>query len=262
MKLKALILSLLFAVSAFDISADDIRYITQRAIDLPIAVQVGPSGIKEVEIWITENDGAKWKKGAVKTPKNGKLTYRTDRDGTYGFSIVVISKNGDKGDAPSKGDKPDMACAIDTMDPAIDFYSSKPGHLIKSGESVVIEWTIKDDNLDLNACGVLFSKDSGETWVAIAKGEPKGNRTYTGSAGINPVLFKVKAVDLAGRKAEEIIAFAVGNGKGQVKTGGTVTEKPVTVKDAQILILYKIIYREIHFFHNPCRQFTIFPKGL
>jgi len=190
-------------------AGEEIVYTNSRNIRLPCSIVCGPSGVKSVEIWVTEDGGKTWRKKAVRTLEEGTLSCWLKKDGRYGFRTVVTARNNRREPEPGSGEAPELEFVVDTVPPAIEFSCDKDAPVLAPGESTVLRWRISDAHLAPESCRMRFSIDGGRTWRAESKVSPAGRKVFTASAAVKTAVFQVAAADRAGNTAVRVIAFSI-----------------------------------------------------
>lgn len=121
------------------------HFVNNTALKLNYNVTVGPSGIRKVTLWRQDQDQKVWTKVLDKDgsdlkpdreapavlpgerPRTEMLTLLHDvqKDGTYGFIIIVESRAGASGKEPRPGDQPHTVVVVDTTAPSVKMSEPK-----------------------------------------------------------------------------------------------------------------------------------------
>jgi hypothetical protein len=129
--------------------------------------EVGPSGVGQVEFFITEDDGAHWYHYGTDEDGVSPFEVTVPRDGSYGFSMRVKSGIGLSNPPPQPEDAPDSYIVVDRMGPEVTLLPLTQGGAEQQNE-LVIEWSIQDDLLSDRPVSLFYSTnpDQGE-WEPI-----------------------------------------------------------------------------------------------
>ena len=104
------------------------RVVNSRKFQIGYKVEdVGPSGVGDVELFITEDDGDKWFKYGNDLDRTSPFQVETPRDGIYGFALRVHSGAGLAGDPPKSGEKPSIVVVVDNTPPSVKLLSADQG---------------------------------------------------------------------------------------------------------------------------------------
>jgi hypothetical protein len=173
--------------------------------------KVGPSGVGSVEVWVTQDDGRTWQKGADDDEeiKKGSVSggkYRRvlqlPGEGIYGFRLVVQSKAG-LGDPPPKaGDLPEMRVEVDTTAPIAKLY--EPVADPRQPNALLFRWECLDRNLAANPVTLEWAERREGPWQLIAPGLPNQPSQYSWQLpGALPVhvYLRLRVRDTAGNES-------------------------------------------------------------
>lgn len=176
------------------------RVVNSRTFQIGYKVEdVGPSGVGDVELFITEDDGANWYKYGNDTDRKSPFQVETPRDGIFGFALRVHSGAGLAADAPKPGEKPSIVVVVDNTPPNVQLLSADQGRG-KNLNRVVIRWSVTDDFPSETPVALSFTNDPNGVWEPIS-GWIANDGEYTWSAGPNTptrLYFRVTARDAAG----------------------------------------------------------------
>jgi hypothetical protein len=154
---------------------EKLTMINARIFELEYELEaVGPSGVKQVELWGTRDGGRTWKRFAVDRSKRSPLVVTVDEEGTYGFRLVVESGNGHSDQPPKSGDAPKIWIAVDLTKPTVRITSAEQGSGADAN-NLNIAWEASD-NLMLAArpISLSFSQTPGGPWSPIASNLENG----------------------------------------------------------------------------------------
>jgi hypothetical protein len=176
------------------------RVVNSRKFQIGYKVEdVGPSGLGDVELFITEDDGAKWYKYGNDLDLQSPFQVDTPRDGIYGFALRVHSGAGLAAEAPKPGEKPSMVVVVDNTPPNVKLLSVDQGRG-KDLNRVLIRWTVADDYPSETPVALSYTSDPNGVWEPIT-GWISNTGEYAWNAGPNAptrLYFRVTARDAAG----------------------------------------------------------------
>jgi hypothetical protein len=69
---------------------------------------------REVQLWGTVDGGRSWQKWGIDADRTSPLQVATERDGLYGFRIVIEEQEGGRADAPAAGADADVWIRVDS----------------------------------------------------------------------------------------------------------------------------------------------------
>jgi hypothetical protein len=123
------------------------RYVRSRAFNIQYELDdVGPSGVSNVDLYISENNGTKWFYYGPDEDRRSPIAVELPGDGEYGFSLRVRSGAGVVQDPPQPGDPPSFLVVVDRQPPTSSLGNVTQGAGARRGE-INIEWTVQDDHL-------------------------------------------------------------------------------------------------------------------
>jgi hypothetical protein len=176
------------------------RVVNSRKFQIGYKVEdVGPSGVGDVELFITEDDGDKWFKYGNDIDRTSPFQVETPRDGIYGFDLRVHSGAGLAADPPKSGEKPSIVIVVDNTPPSVKLLSADQGRG-KDLNRVVIRWSLMDDYPSDTPIALSYTTDPNGVWEPIS-GWIADTGEYVWNAGPNAptrLYFRVTARDAAG----------------------------------------------------------------
>lgn len=160
---------------------------------------LGPSGVSRVEFFITENDGLKWWKYGDDKDRQSPFRVRVPHDGVFGFAIRLSSGAGLAGDAPMRGEKPEVVIEVDTTQPVVSLKPFDPNSA-PGTRALKIGWSAYDANLADLPVGLYFAPQKTGPWESIS-GWVANSGEYTWNVGPEvptSVFLRIAARDTAG----------------------------------------------------------------
>ena len=163
---------------------------------------VGPSGVKQVQLWGTTDGGQTWQHWNNDEDLKSPMVVNAPGDGFYGFRIVVMDKSGLIGTPPSQGDSPDVLIRVDTTAPVAKITSAPYGKGDDAGK-LAIYWETNDLQLGLRPITLSFSPSQQGPWNTIAAdiGDTGYHAWKTDRQTPHRVFLRIDVVDQAGNKS-------------------------------------------------------------
>lgn len=202
------------------------HFVNSTQVKLNYNVTVGPSGIKKVTLW-RQDEKQVWSKAMEKDGDDLKpekdppavvpgdrprtepltLTHDVQKDGTYGFSIVVESRAGASGKEPKTGDAPQTTIVVDTTPPLLKMNEPKvrPNGTPDQGALVDIAWQATDKNLAPAPITLEYAEKVDGPWRVIAEKIDNTGKYTWAVPPTEPYSFyvRVKAIDRAGNMSTD-----------------------------------------------------------
>jgi hypothetical protein len=169
--------------------------------------QVGPSGVGQVELFITQDDGLKWWKYGDDADRVSPVEVEVPHDGEYGFAVRVRSGVGLAKDAPASGEPPSMVVTVDLTPPSVELFTPQQGQGLALGH-VTLRWRVTDPHPQNVQIAVSYSSRPDGPWQPLRDWQADtGLLEWTVDSTMPPEFFvRVQARDHAGN-----IASAVSN---------------------------------------------------
>jgi hypothetical protein len=163
---------------------------------------VGPSGVANVDLYITEDGGRKWYHYGKDADRQSPFEVAVPADGTYGFCIRVQNGLGVVADPPQPGDAPDIRIAIDQAAPVAQLLPLRQGQGANNNQ-VLIEWSVQDELLAEQPVALSYSETPSGPWHPITGWtENTGRHVWTITEPLKQrVYIRLEARDAAGNSA-------------------------------------------------------------
>ncbi len=164
---------------------------------------VGVENVAEVQLWVTSDGGRHWTLWGKDADRQSPFEVAVDRDGVYGFRMVIVGDNGLASPKPVAGDVADIWVAVDTAPPVVRITGARYGSGHQSGQ-LVITWEARDTYLPAESIEIAYGASRQGPWHVIAAGLPNsGEYTWRpGAAMPREVFLKIVAKDEAGNRSE------------------------------------------------------------
>lgn len=160
---------------------------------------IDPSGVARVVLWMTRDGGASWASHATDNDNQSPFPVEVSQEGSYGFKVVVHSRDGLAGKAPSSGEAPDVMVHVDATKPRIQITSAPYGRGAKVGH-LMINWVAFDHRLVSHPIRLAYSTTLAGPWTTIKKGlENTGSYAWKVPTHIpRQIYLRAEARDAAG----------------------------------------------------------------
>jgi hypothetical protein len=146
--------------------ATSARASSEEQIHLPYAqfqipFNVDPSGPvpKQIQLWVSTDDGASWQLHGTATPEAGQFPFRAASEGGYLFSVRTIDQAG----SVFPSNSPPLRVYVDTTKPAAAIRADVDEHGLLS-----IDLRVHDLNLDPNSGELRMRTDRSAQWQRVA----------------------------------------------------------------------------------------------
>jgi hypothetical protein len=198
----------------------EIQYVRDRQVGLEFEIdRKGPSGVKKIETYITQDDGQTWFRYGETTETNSPLqVVLPEKEGVYGFHMVAYSGVMQSEGPPKNGMPPDVRLHVDRTAPIVEWYPPVPD--ANTANALTLRFSVQDANLAPNSITLEWSRQPNSGWQSIspsnlhnapAPGVPHLREcTWLLPADIPDAVFlRLTARDLAGNVGERITRDAV-----------------------------------------------------
>jgi hypothetical protein len=189
-----------------------IQHVRDKDVAIDFAVdRMGPSGVKKIEIYVTQDEGQHWFKYSETIKTNPPLQLDLPaNDGLYGFDIVLYSGVGQSEGPPRDGvTTPQFRLLVDRTQPQVAMYA--PVLDPNQPNALLLRYKANDANLVPDSVALFWRAEKTQPWQAIA---PVGRHPAAQADGViecswtitpeipNNVYLKVTARDQAGNVGE------------------------------------------------------------
>ncbi|MCE9607468.1 MAG: hypothetical protein K8U03_21485, partial [Planctomycetia bacterium] len=146
------------------------RLVNSRRFELDYDIEsVGTAGVAKVELWGTRDGGKSWTSLGNDPDSTSPYVVIVDREGVYGFRMVIESTTGLRGPAPQPGELPEVWVGVDVTKPDCKITSAQVGTGEHAGE-LEVRWDAKDAALMSRPAALAFSEAADGPWTMIASG--------------------------------------------------------------------------------------------
>ena len=142
--------------------------VNSLAFEIEYALQeVGRSGIRQVDGYITEDNGRHWFHYGRDTDSQSPFQISVPREGRYGFSFRVQNGAGVAAHPPQPGETPDVRVEVDVTPPTVRLLGVTPVGGQGSGQ-VQISWHADDRELAAGPIAMHWAETAAGPWNLIA----------------------------------------------------------------------------------------------
>ena len=146
------------------------KYVNALKFELEYDVEsVGPAGIGSVELWGTSDGGKTWESFGIDPDNRSPFVITVEKEGMYGFQIVVESTSGLGGLPPKSGDAAEVWVGVDLTPPVVTLNGIDQGSGDQAGE-LVIRWEASDSLLGARPVALAYRDARGGEWTTFASG--------------------------------------------------------------------------------------------
>ncbi len=162
----------------------------------------GPSGIGDIELFITEDGGRKWFNYGTDPDRRSPFTVTVPREGTYGFAMRARSGVGLTADPPQPNEEPSIIVVVDMAPPVVKLLPLRQGQGGRF-DQVTIQWQATDQALADKPIALYYAAQPNGPWEPISGWiDNTGSYDWTLAAEQQRRLYiRVEARDVAGNIA-------------------------------------------------------------
>ncbi len=160
--LASLVLLLAFAPSPVHAQSGNPIYSRQSVFRIPFEVDASERRLRDVELYVSDDQGQNWRKAATASPEQRGFNYRAERDGLFWFAVRTVDIGGRATPASIQSLRPQLRVVIDTQTPIVT-VRPKPNRDAGFG----ISWDVRDENLDLSTLAVEYRLPAGADWIPL-----------------------------------------------------------------------------------------------
>jgi hypothetical protein len=125
--------------------------------------------ISKVEVWGTRDKGRNWILLGPDEDRRSPCAVNVEREGMYGFAVVVTGQDGVQGRVPQPGDVPEINVGVDLSIPRVRLTTAEPP---ADGRpcAMKIKWDATDDHLGKQAVTLSYAASREGPWKPLAVG--------------------------------------------------------------------------------------------
>jgi hypothetical protein len=186
---------------------DRTYYSKQLGFLIPFETDPGERRIREVQLYVSEDQGRTWQQASTASPNQRKFSFTARRDGWYAFTVRTIDTEDRAYPTTLDQATPRLKVCVDTQAPVVSLRAVQ-----SPNGAAAVEWDIRDDNLDVESLQLEYRPPGGSEWspLAFQKGAA-GQRAWNPET--NATLdVRLRARDLAGNTGEATTTVTPGRG--------------------------------------------------
>lgn len=189
-------------------SADQVQCIKGTAVRLDFDLWAGRGPLTSVDLWVTADQSASWKKADTPTVTESPVVWTPPRDGLYGLYLVVANAAGASSDAPTPGTAPQQWILVDRAPPRVTSVTAHVDRAFTSNRRVDIRWRATDAHLADRPIALFYQTASESLFVTIHPSLPNdGAFSWTVPDHVaGPITFRVVVRDRCGLVGEALSA--------------------------------------------------------
>jgi hypothetical protein len=182
-----------------------IIYTRQPTFRIPFETDPGERRLREVQLYVSEDQGQTWQKAGTAPPEQRGFSFRAERDGAYWFAVRTVDLEGRLNPPILQGIRPQLRVHVDTQPPVITLRqgSAREG-------TISVDWEIRDDNLDLSSFNLEYRTPGAADWIPVTV-DPAAIGQRWWSPGTNgPIEVRLRVRDLAKNEGEAKLVITPG----------------------------------------------------
>ena len=187
--------------------------------ELNYTLDVGPSGVARVDLYVTRDDGRSWIKWSTHDGRENPLKvildtrFNKEVEGDYGLALVPTSGAGLSESAPSANTNPELRVRVDMTAPVIKVY--QPTADPNNKHALLLNWEATDANFGKEPIAIEYAEDPRGPWKSVSAPDAVSVQhriDNTGSYSWQPpmtlttpkVYLRFTAWDTAGNKSDAV----------------------------------------------------------
>jgi hypothetical protein len=183
--------------------------------------------VAKVDIWGTRDGGRNWILLGPDDDRRSPCAVNVEREGVYGFAVVVTAADGVPVRIPQPGDVPQINVTVDTSVPRVRFTTAEPP---TDGRpcAMTIKWNAADDHLGKQAVTLSYAAAPQGPWKPLAVGiESSGAHVCEfDPAGPDNAYLKIEVRDDAGNVGSHTTTMPIPVEKRRMQVSFTGATKP------------------------------------
>jgi hypothetical protein len=193
------------------VQSAEVLHVRDKTVGINFAVdRIGPSGIKKIEVYCTQDDGQTWGKYSETLITSPPLQLDMPaKDGLYGFCMVLTSGVGQSEGPPRSGEPPHFRVLVDRTLPQVMLF--EPSLDPNDPKSLILRFKAADANLIPGSVALYWRARLDQPWQPLVAGPPHASPQFAGVQECswvvpeeirNSVYLRVTAKDQAGNVGE------------------------------------------------------------
>jgi hypothetical protein len=157
---------------------------------------IPPEAVRDVELWVTPDEGATWLHLASDPDRTSPVTARLQAEGRYGFRIVARADEGEATFAPASGTPPEFLVEIDVTPPDVRPTSARR----EEDGALRVTWEATDARMGGDPISLFFGPSPAGPWTELVTRHPNTGvfSCPSGPRTNEAVFLRIEATDEAG----------------------------------------------------------------
>ncbi len=184
----------------------EIVTVKSRDIEISYSVHQAARPIERIDLWVTEDRAESWQHYGVETSGTTATRFHADRDGVYGFFLVLRNSAGPSSKPPRSGQEPHQWALIDSAPPLVQIRQVRIiDHKPPRDAVLVVSWTAFDDHLGDRPISLYFQTTAQPGWrLMAARVADVGRFDWTVPRDLRGrITVKIEMTDRAGNTASD-----------------------------------------------------------
>jgi hypothetical protein len=200
----------------------DIVPMNARSFQIPIRIE--PSRHAEIQtlvLWISRDEGQSWQIYGESTPDKESFSFIADRDGSYWFTVQVVTKKGDREPSNPAQAPVGLKTVVDTQKPEVRLNAER------HGDEVALNWEVIEANPDPATLKIEYRTVDmpAEQWVAVPATPLPGQSRLAFKGSPSAMAVRLQMLDVCGNLGRNEVQVPAANGPRPVSLERT---EPVT----------------------------------
>jgi hypothetical protein len=186
---------------------DGVYYTKSKAFNIPFRPEAGNRRIVKVELYVSRDSGRSWSRVAVNNPNDGYFRFEARDEGWFYFAPRTIDQDNRAYPANLDQLQPTIKVCVDSTPPEVALKASQP----RDGK-VGVEWSVIDDNLDVNTLRLDY-RVAGGSWQELpAQKAASGERLWVPNS-TSAMEVRLRVQDRAGNLGEKTVSVSANGDK-------------------------------------------------
>ncbi len=180
--------------------------VKSRDIEISYSVHQAARPIYRIDLWVTADRAESWRHYGVETSGATATRFHADRDGVYGFYLVLRNSVGQSSGPPLPGQQPHQWALIDSAPPLVQIKQVQViEHEPPRDAVLVVSWTAYDDHLSDRPISLYCQTTEQPGWrLMAARVADVGRFDWTVPRDLRGrITVKIEITDRAGNMASD-----------------------------------------------------------
>jgi hypothetical protein len=164
------------------------------------------SRLKEVQLWVSSDQGFTWEPKSKTTPDRPSFTFRAARDGEYWFAVRTLDVKGQLYPSEDSQVEPSMKVIVDSTPPSLLLEPDT-----RRGSLASVRWEVRDEHLDPGSLVLEYQAEGARDWRQVPIRRPSLIGSESWDAGTaEPLKVRASISDRAGNTTDEVTTLPEG----------------------------------------------------